>query len=103
MHSSHNIAALDRSSVIHPATNLGDFDCGKANPVVVGTAKGARIKTADSQELIDGFAGLYCMNIGYGRIEVAGAISRQAHRLAYYHSYAGHMTDEPAILASRIV
>ena len=103
MHNSHNIAALDRSSVIHPFTNLGDFDSGKTNPIVVETAKGVRIKTADGQELIDGFAGLYCMNIGYGRSEVAEAISYQAHKLAYYHSYAGHTTDELAILASRIV
>lgn len=103
MKNAHNIAALDRSSVIHPFTNLGDFDKGKSDPVVVETAHGVRIRTADGKELIDGFAGLYCMNVGYGRSEVAEAISRQAHKLAYYHSYAGHTTDELAILASRIV
>ncbi len=38
-----------------------------------------------------------------GRTEVAEAISRQAHRLAYYHSYAAHTTDELAILSDRLV
>ncbi|WP_287060098.1 aminotransferase class III-fold pyridoxal phosphate-dependent enzyme [Mesorhizobium sp.] len=52
---------------------------------------------------MDGFAGLYCVNVGYGRTEVAEAISRQAFRLAYYHSYAAHTTDELAILSDRLV
>ncbi|TIX97573.1 MAG: aminotransferase class III-fold pyridoxal phosphate-dependent enzyme, partial [Mesorhizobium sp.] len=46
---------------------------------------------------------LYCVNVGYGRTEVAEAISRQAYRLAYYHSYAAHTTDELAILSDRLV
>lgn len=54
------------------------------------TGKGIRIQDAYGNQLIDGFAGLYCVNVGYGRTEVAEAISRQAYRLAYYHSYAAH-------------
>jgi adenosylmethionine-8-amino-7-oxononanoate aminotransferase len=38
------------------------------------------------------------VKIGYDRTEVADAIARQAHKLAYYHSYAAHTTDELAIL-----
>ena len=48
------------------------------------------------RELIDGFAGLYCVNIGYGRDEVAEAIPAQAKRLAYYHTYVGPL-DRGAI------
>jgi L-2,4-diaminobutyrate transaminase len=43
------------------------------------------------------------MNVGYGRTEVAEAISRQAHKLAYYHSYAAHTTEELARLSDRLV
>jgi L-2,4-diaminobutyrate transaminase len=99
-----NIGALDRASVLHPFTNLKDFAAGKlGDPTVVETGKGVRITDSSGKTYIDGFAGLYCVNIGYGRTEVAAAISRQAHRLAYYHSYAAHTTDELAILSDRLV
>src|SRR3954454_11647941 len=89
---------------MHPFTQLKAFANGDlGNPTVVETAKGIRITDATGQTFIDGFAGLYCVNIGYGRTEVAEAISRQAHRLAYYHTYAGHTTDELAILSDRLV
>jgi L-2,4-diaminobutyrate transaminase len=98
------IAALDRASVLHPFTQLKDYATGKiGEPTIVETAKGIRITDALGNSLIDGFAGLYCVNIGYGRTEVAEAISRQAHRLAYYHTYAAHTTDELAILSDRLV
>lgn len=98
------IAALDRASTLHPFTQLKDFATGKlGDPVVVETGKGIRITDAAGKTLIDGFAGLYCVNIGYGRTEVADAIARQAHRLAYYHTYAAHTTDELAILSDRLV
>jgi adenosylmethionine-8-amino-7-oxononanoate aminotransferase len=38
------------------------------------------------------------VKIGYDRTEVADAIARQVHKLAYYHSYAAHTADELAIL-----
>ncbi|SFT85452.1 aspartate aminotransferase family protein [Paraburkholderia aspalathi] len=98
------ISALDQASVLHPFTQLKDFATGKAgDPTIVETAKGIRIKDATGREYIDGFAGLYCVNIGYGRTEVAEAISRQAHRLAYYHTYAAHTTEELATLSDRLV
>lgn len=95
---------MDRRSVLHPFTQLKEFATGKiGDPVIVETGKGIRIQDAHGNELIDGFAGLYCVNIGYGRAEVAEAISRQAYRLAYYHSYAAHTTDELATLSDRLV
>jgi L-2,4-diaminobutyrate transaminase len=98
------IGALDRASTMHPFTQLADFATGKlGEPTIVETGKGIRIKDATGRSYIDGFAGLYCVNIGYGRTEVAEAISRQAYRLAYYHSYAAHTTDELAILSDRLV
>ncbi|WP_332305011.1 aspartate aminotransferase family protein [Rhizobium sp. GR12] len=98
------IAEMDRNSVLHPFTQLKDFASGKmGDPTIVETGKGIRIQDAHGRQLIDGFAGLYCVNVGYGRTEVAEAISRQAYRLAYYHSYAAHTTDELAILSNRLV
>ncbi|WP_434725389.1 aspartate aminotransferase family protein [Mesorhizobium sp. RIZ17] len=99
-----DISEKDRNSVLHPFTQLKDFATGKlGDPTIIETGKGIRIQDAHGNQLIDGFAGLYCVNVGYGRTEVAEAISRQAFRLAYYHSYAAHTTDELAILSDRLV
>jgi L-2,4-diaminobutyrate transaminase len=98
------ISAQDRGAVLHPFTHLKDFASGKmGDPTIVETGKGICITDATGREYIDGFAGLYCMNVGYGRTEVAEAISRQAHKLAYYHSYAAHTTEELARLSDRLV
>ena len=99
-----DIADMDRRSVLHPFTQLKDFATGEAgDPTIVTGGKGIRIEDARGNQLIDAFAGLYCVNIGYGRDEVAEAISRQAYKLAYYHSYAAHTTDELARLSDRLV
>ncbi|WP_024302594.1 aspartate aminotransferase family protein [Pseudogulbenkiania sp. MAI-1] len=103
-HTHDQIAALDRASVLHPFTQLKDFASGNAgDPTIVETGKGIRITDSTGREYIDGFAGLYCMNVGYGRTEVAEAIARQAYKLAYYHSYAAHTTEELARLSDRLV
>ncbi|MEX3671681.1 aminotransferase [Paraburkholderia phenoliruptrix] len=98
------ISEMDRKSVLHPFTQLHDFAAGKAdNPTIVEGGKGIRIRDAEGREYIDGFAGLYCVNVGYGREEVAEAIARQAYKLAYYHTYAAHTTEELAKLSDRLV
>jgi L-2,4-diaminobutyrate transaminase len=96
----------DHASVLHPSTNIADFASGKLPSTIVETASGVRIRLNEGgqdRELIDAFAGLYCVNIGYGRTEVADAISRQAHQLAYFHTYAGHSTEELIRLSDRLV
>jgi L-2,4-diaminobutyrate transaminase len=99
-----SLAEMDRQSVIHPFTNLKDFRAGKlGDPRIVETGKGIRISDRTGRELIDAFAGLYCVNIGYGRAEVADAIAAQAHKLAYYHAYAAHSTEALIRLSDRLV
>lgn len=98
------LASLDRQTVLHPFTNLKDFASGKlGDPTIMETGKGVRIQDTTGREYIDGFAGLYCVNIGYGRTEVAEAIARQAYKLAYYHSYAASSTEQLILLSDRLV
>jgi L-2,4-diaminobutyrate transaminase len=97
------LRALDRATVLHPSTNIADFASGKLPSTIVTTASGVRIRDTEGHELIDAFAGLYCVNIGYGRTEVADAIARQAHQLAYFHTYAGHSTEEMIRLSDRLL
>lgn len=98
------IAERDRSSVLHPFTQLKDFATGKlGDPTIVAGGKGIRIQDTTGRSYLDGFAGLYCVNIGYGRTEVAEAIARQAYKMAYYHTYAAHTTEELATLSHRLI
>jgi L-2,4-diaminobutyrate transaminase len=65
-----DFSELDRSSVLHPSTSIRDFATGKAPSTLVNTASGVRVRLNEGgqeRELIDSFAGLYCVNIGYGR------------------------------------
>ena len=97
------IKAYDRNSVLHPFTHAADFASGKVDPFVVESASGVRIRGADGTELIDGFGGLYCVNVGYGRTEVVEAIAAQARKLAFYHCYAGNTNEPLAVLSERLI
>ena len=97
------LQAADRASLIHPFTSLKQFASGAAGgPRIVTHGEGIQIRDRDGRMLIDAFAGLYCVNVGYGRREIAEAIYNQALQLAYYHSYAGY-SNEPAIQLSERV
>lgn len=94
------LEAVDRRNVIHPFTNLRKFRSGAiGGPRIMAGGEGIRVRDSTGRISIDAFAGLYCVNVGYGRKEIADAIHEQAVKLAYYHSYAAH-SNEPAILLS---
>jgi L-2,4-diaminobutyrate transaminase len=95
--------AADRAHFMHPSTHAHDHAVGALPGRIVTGAKGIRIEDHEGKQYIDAFAGLYCVNIGYGRTEVADAIYEQAKKLAYYHTYAGHSTDTIIELSSRII
>ena len=61
------------------------------------------ITDIEGQRRLDAFAGLYCVNVGYGRREVADAITEQARTLSYYHSYVGHASETSIKLAHMIM
>jgi L-2,4-diaminobutyrate transaminase len=48
-------------------------------------------------------AGLWCVNVGYGRVELAEAMRVHAERLGYYHAFSSMGTDTPALLADRLI
>lgn len=98
------LSDMDRAATLHPFTPVRAFEANEmGDPRIVETGSGIRITDAKGATSIDGFAGLYCVNIGYGRQEVAEAIADQARKLAYYHSYAGHTTEALARLSNRLV
>ncbi|MBU2958604.1 aspartate aminotransferase family protein [Paracoccus sp. 1_MG-2023] len=97
------LAKWDRESFFHPSTHLGQFERGEAPQRIVTGGEGVHITDRDGNRLLDGFAGLYCVNVGYGRTQIADAIAKQAHELAYYHSYAGHGSEASITLAKMVM
>lgn len=93
----------DRAHFMHPSTHAHDHASGALNGRIIKSASGIRIRDHEGREFIDAFAGLYCVNIGYGRTEVAEAIYKQAKELAYYHTYVGHSTEAIIELSGRII
>jgi putrescine---pyruvate transaminase len=84
---------MDKDHVIHPYTNFSTFN-NEGSQVIVN-AEGAYIKDAEGNELLDGIAGLWCVNIGHGRKEMADAIHAQVMEMQYYNPF-GHTTNVPA-------
>ncbi|MBR9894533.1 aspartate aminotransferase family protein [bacterium] len=93
----------DRESFFHPSTHLGQFARGEAPQRIVTGGEGVYITDRDGNRLLDGFAGLYCVNVGYGRTQISEAIAKQAHELAYYHAYAGHGSEASITLAKMVM
>ena len=93
----------DRENFFHPSTHLAQHARGESPARIIKGAEGSHIIDRDGNRLLDGFAGLYCVNAGYGQRAITDAIAKQAHELSYYHSYAGHGTEAAITLARMVV
>ncbi|WP_299753583.1 aspartate aminotransferase family protein [uncultured Boseongicola sp.] len=93
----------DRENFFHPSTHLAEFARGNIPQRIITGGKGCHIEDRDGNRFLDAFAGLYCVNVGYGRAEIAEAIAEQAHTLAYYHAYVGHGTEASITLSKMIM
>ncbi len=99
--SGNDLAELDRAYHLHPFTSLRAHTEG--NTIVMTRGKGCRLWDISGRDYLDGMAGLWCVNVGYGREEITEAIRIQAETLPYYHAFASITSETPARLAERIV
>ncbi|MDU8944216.1 aminotransferase class III-fold pyridoxal phosphate-dependent enzyme [Ovoidimarina sediminis] len=97
------LAAWDRDCLLHPATHTAGHARGDLPGRIVTGGDGVYITDRDGNRLLDAFAALYCVNVGYGRTQIADAIAKQAHELAYFHSYAGHGNAAAIRLAKMVM
>jgi len=98
-----NLSEWDRDYFFHPSTHLAQHARGETPSRIITTGEGVYIFDRDGNKFLDGFAGLYCVNIGYGRTEVSDAIAKQAKELSYYHSYVGHGTEASITLSKMVI
>ncbi|MEZ5803827.1 MAG: aspartate aminotransferase family protein [Rhizobiaceae bacterium] len=100
---SNELNAWDRDHFFHPSTHMGTHARGESASRVITGGEGVYVTDTNGKTSLDAFAGLYCVNVGYGRTEIAEAIAAQAKELAYYHAYAGHGTEASITLAKMII
>ncbi len=91
------LQALDAAHHMHPFT---DGDALKAGGVrIITRAQGVMLTDSEGNEFLDGMAGLWCVNIGYGRSELAEVAARQMRELPYYNTFF-HTSHVPAVALS---
>ena len=69
---------------------------------VISRAEGAYVYDNDGHKMIDGIAGLWCVNIGHGRQEMIDAIADQLKTLDYYSTFYNFTHPTAAALAEKI-
>jgi len=92
------LQALDAAHHMHPFTTNDDL--AKKGVRIITRAKGVRLTDSEGNSILDGMAGLWCMNIGYGREEMAEVAARQIRELPFYNTFF-QTTHIPAIALSQ--
>lgn len=91
---------MDKNHFIHPYTDFATFKDQGSH--VISEALGNYVVDAQGKQYLDGIAGLWCVNIGHGRTEMADVIAEQSRKMGYYNPF-GHCTNEPAsMLAAKL-
>jgi len=86
--------ALDRQHYLHPFTDFKSLHARGSRVIV--RAEGVYLYDSEGNRILDGMAGLWCVNLGYGRRELAEAAYRQMLELPYYNSF--FQTAHPPVI-----
>ncbi len=89
------LQALDARHHVHPFMDTGELNQDGAR--IITRADGVWLTDSDGRQYLDGMAGLWCVNIGYGRDELAEAAARQMRQLPYYNTF--FKTSHPPVIA----
>ncbi|MFN3579820.1 MAG: aspartate aminotransferase family protein [Pseudomonas sp.] len=79
------LQAMDAAHYLHPFTDHKEL--GAKGTRIIERAQGVYLWDSEGNQILDGMAGLWCVNIGYGRAELAEAAYRQMLQLPYYNSF----------------
>src|SRR5437867_13343290 len=89
----------DQEHLIHPLHHPID----NAEPMIYVRGRGATISDIGGKEYLDGLSGLWNVNVGHGRTELADAAAQQMKELAYYSGYVGSSSVPAITLANRLI
>lgn len=95
-----SLKARDKEHFLHPWQEFDTLASDGALVIVRG--EGAHVYDSDGKAYLDGIGGMWCVNVGYGRAEIADAMAQQAYQLPYYSAFTD-TSNPPAIeLASKL-
>ncbi|MBL4806835.1 MAG: aspartate aminotransferase family protein [Rhodobacteraceae bacterium] len=92
--STAELQAADAAHHLHPFSDTAALNAKGAR--VITRANGVMLHDSDGIEILDAMAGLWCVNIGYGRHELADVAARQMRELPYYNTFFG--TSHPQVI-----
>ncbi|MGI2000485.1 aspartate aminotransferase family protein [Shewanella frigidimarina] len=99
-HKLERLQAADKQHFIHPFTDSKGL--AEKGTRVIERAEGVYLWDVMGHKLLDGMAGLWCVNVGYGRQSIVDAVSKQMQKLPFYNSFF-QCSHPPAIeLAQKI-
>lgn len=87
--------------ILHPNAHAGQME--ETPPRIIVKGEGVYVEDIDGNRVVDGVAGLWSVNAGYGRKEIVDAITAQALLLPYYSAFKGTTTPPPIQLAARLI
>lgn len=93
--STADMQSEDAAHHLHPFTDTAEIN-DKGARIITG-ADGVYIKDSEGNKMLDAMAGLWCVNVGYGRKELADVAYRQMQELPYYNTF--FMTSHPPVIA----
>ncbi len=96
----HDWQQADRRHHLHPFTDHREL--GDEGALVIDRAEGCWLTDVTGQRFLDGMAGLWCVNVGYGRTELADAAAAQMRQLPFYNTFFKTSTPPAIALAEAI-
>jgi putrescine---pyruvate transaminase len=97
--SAAELIKTDQDHLLHPLHHPSDH----AAPIIYVRGRGAIVQDVQGNEYLDGLSGLWNVNVGHGRVELADAAAAQMKELAYFSSYVGSSNVPAITLAERLM
>ncbi len=94
------IRKKDRDHFLHPFTDFATFK--DEGSMVVVDSEGPYIFDSEGNRYLDGVGGLWCVNVGYNRGEIADAMADQARRMVFYSPFGAQTSIPAAELAAKL-
>lgn len=91
----------DAEVLLHPSSSITDLI--ENGPKMVVGAQGRHVVDAEGRHLLDAMAGLWCVNVGYGRDELGEAMKVASNQLGFYHSFTNASNPWQVELADKLL
>jgi len=96
-----SLTEMDKNSHMHGNTSIADLETN--GPFIIESAQGITVRDTEGREYIDAVAGLWCMNLGYGRDEIAEVLKHSASTLSFAHTFGNMSCETTTRLAYKIL